>query len=184
MQKSEACQTCVFKRRRSLQGSRARRLDPKYDIHGYRTTNLLICSGGTFNYLTPYMVPLVLASSMTQIDIPGAVAVSAVDITRHQFYPICLLIMTLCAVTAGFGHTFLSDTCAEYTKKTTLITFSIMGRFLYNYSFFQSFQKIFLRVLLRLFQNQFQKMMQRLPHFFSRSHSGFYQVISRNSKHF
>ena len=123
MQKSEACQTCVFKRRRSLQGSRARRLDPKYDIHGYRTTNLLICSGGTFNYLTPYMVPLVLASSMTKIDIPGAVAVSAVDITRHQFYPICLLIMTLCAVTAGFGHTFLSDTCAEYTKKRPLSLF-------------------------------------------------------------
>lgn len=99
-------------------GPLARRLGLEYDIHGYRTANLLICSGGTFNYLMPYMVPLVLASSMTQIDIPGAVAVSAIDIARHQFYPICLLIMTLFAVISGFGRTFLSDARAEHIKKS------------------------------------------------------------------
>lgn len=99
-------------------GPLARRLGLEYDIHGYRTANLLICSGGTFNYLMPYMVPLVLASSMTQIDVPGAVAVSAIDIARHQFYPICLLIMTLFAVISGFGRTFLSDARAEHIKKS------------------------------------------------------------------
>ena len=54
-------------------GPLAKRLGEEYQLHGYRTANLLICSGGTLNYLMPYMVPVVCAAMMTAVDLPGAV---------------------------------------------------------------------------------------------------------------
>lgn len=94
-------------------GPLAKRLGDKYQLHGYRTANLLICAGGTLNYLLPYMVPVVVASMMTAINVPGAVPVSTLDIVSHQFYPIALLVMTILAVVTGFGRTIFSDSGAE-----------------------------------------------------------------------
>ena len=97
-------------------GPLAKRLGNEYNIHGYRTANLLICSGGTLNYLMPYMVPVVCAAMMTAIDVPGAVPVSTIDIVTHQYYPLLLLIMTIFAVVSGYGRTFVKDTRGDGTK--------------------------------------------------------------------
>jgi len=86
-------------------GPLAKELGDAHGIHGYRTANLLICAGGTFNYLLPYMVPVVVAAMMTSVDIPGAVPISTIDIVLHQFYPWTLLAMTVFAVITGYGRT-------------------------------------------------------------------------------
>ena len=90
----------------------ATRLGEEYQLHGYRTANLLICSGGTLNYLMPYMVPVVCAAMMTAVDLPGAVPVSTLEIVTHQFYPILLLVMTIFAIVSGYGRTLLPDSRA------------------------------------------------------------------------
>ena len=87
-------------------------LGEEYQLHGYRTANLLICSGGTLNYLMPYMVPVVCAAMMTAVDLPGAVPVSTLEIVTHQFYPILLLVMTIFAIVSGYGRTLLPDSRA------------------------------------------------------------------------
>ena len=93
-------------------GPLAKRLGEEYQLHGYRTANLLICSGGTLNYLMPYMVPVVCAAMMTAVDLPGAVPVSTLEIVTHQFYPILLLVMTIFAIVSGYGRTLLPDSRA------------------------------------------------------------------------
>lgn len=93
-------------------GPLAKRRGEEYQLHGYRTANLLICSGGTLNYLMPYMVPVVCAAMMTAVDLPGAVPVSTLEIVTHQFYPILLLVMTIFAIVSGYGRTLLPDSRA------------------------------------------------------------------------
>lgn len=90
-------------------GPLAKELGDIHGLHGYRTANLLICAGGTFNYLLPYMVPVVVSSMMTNVNIPGAVPVSTLDIVLHQFYPWTLLAMTVFAITTGYGRAFFPD---------------------------------------------------------------------------
>jgi Na+/H+ antiporter NhaC len=92
-------------------GEIANRLGKKYGITGYRRANLLDCSGSTFNYILPYMVPvLVGASFSTMKGLPeGAPPVSPIAISVSEFYPWVMLGLLIFAIVAGYGRTWLGD---------------------------------------------------------------------------
>ncbi len=104
-------------------GELANRLGKKYDIDGYRRANLLDCAGTTFNYLLPYMVPVVVGSMLSTMYPPfeGAMVVTPVDVVTHQFYPWVMLAILIFAIITGYGRTFISDASAGLKRKTTSV---------------------------------------------------------------
>ena len=89
-------------------GEIANEMGDKYKISGYRRANLMDCAGTTFNYLIPYMVPVVVGSMMSSMYAPfeDAVMVSTVEVVTHQFYPWVMLAVLIFSVTTGYGRKF------------------------------------------------------------------------------
>jgi Na+/H+ antiporter NhaC len=102
-------------------GEIAKQLGKKYNIDGYRRANLLDCAGTTFNYLLPYMVPVVVGSMVSTMFAPfeGAVRVSPVEVVTHQYYPWVMLFILLFSVITGYGRTFIPD--KSITKESLMV---------------------------------------------------------------
>ncbi len=96
-------------------GDLARELGQKYDIHGYRRANLLDCAGATFNYILPYMVPVLMGAMLSTANrpFPGALPVSPLEISVSQFYPWAMLVVLVIAIVTGYGRTFARDEGAQ-----------------------------------------------------------------------
>ncbi len=96
-------------------GEIAKEMGEKYDINGYRIANLMDCAGTTFNYLIPYMVPVVVGSMMSSMYAPfeGAEIVSTVDVVTHQFYPWVMLGVLIFSILTGYGRTFAFFTSTD-----------------------------------------------------------------------
>lgn len=92
-------------------GELANELGKKYDISGYRRANLLDCAGTTLNYLLPYMVPVVIGSSLSVTNAPveNATFVSTIEVITSQFYPWCILVILIFSIITGYGRTFCGD---------------------------------------------------------------------------
>ncbi|MFW6381618.1 MAG: Na+/H+ antiporter NhaC family protein [Bacillota bacterium] len=92
-------------------GEIARKLGKEYQIDGYRRANLMDCAGTTFNYLLPYMVPVVVGSMISSMHAPveDAIQVSPLQVVTHQFYPWVMLGILIFAIVSGYGRTFISD---------------------------------------------------------------------------
>lgn len=90
-------------------------LGERYGLDGYRRSNIMINSGATFNYLMPYMVPVVLGSmfSSSYAPVEGATVVSTFEVIFSQIYPWAMLAMLAFAITTGYGRTFLPDNKGE-----------------------------------------------------------------------
>jgi Na+/H+ antiporter NhaC len=73
------------------------------------------CAGTTFNYLIPYMVPVVVGSMMSSMYAPfeDAVMVSTVDVVTHQFYPWVMLAVLIFSVSTGYGRKFAFFTSVD-----------------------------------------------------------------------
>jgi Na+/H+ antiporter NhaC len=96
-------------------GEIAKEMGEKYKISGYRRANLMDCAGTTFNYLIPYMVPVVVGSMMSSMYAPfeDAVMVSTVDVVTHQFYPWVMLAVLIFSVSTGYGRKFAFFTSVD-----------------------------------------------------------------------
>ncbi len=96
-------------------GEIAKEMGKKYNISGYRRANLMDCAGTTFNYLIPYMVPVVVGSMMSSMYAPfeDAVMVSTVDVVTHQFYPWVMLAVLIFSVSTGYGRKFAYFTSVD-----------------------------------------------------------------------
>jgi len=83
----------------------------KYGLDGCRRANIMINSGATFNYLMPYMVPVVLGSmfSSSYAPVEDAVMVSTYEVIFSQIYPWAMLVMIIFAISTGYGRTFFPD---------------------------------------------------------------------------
>lgn len=92
-------------------GDIANRLGKKYNITGYRRANLLACGGTTFNYILPYMVPVLIGASFSTMEgLPaGAPAVSPIVIGLSEFYPWVMLGLLIFAIVTGYGRTWFGD---------------------------------------------------------------------------
>ena len=84
-------------------GSLARRLGERFDVSAYRRANLLDVTVCTFPFLTPYMVPTLLAASTTQ-GLEGVPGVSPFLAGVSNFHSWALLVMVLLAVFGGYGR--------------------------------------------------------------------------------
>ena len=89
----------------------AYQLGEKHKISGYRRSNIMICSGATFNYLAPYMVPVVSGCmiSSTYAPVEGASVVTVMEAVGAQFYPWAILALIVFSIVTGYGRTFLPD---------------------------------------------------------------------------
>ncbi|MFO7958896.1 MAG: Na+/H+ antiporter NhaC family protein [Candidatus Brocadiia bacterium] len=96
-------------------GEIAKEMGEKYEISGYRRANLMDCAGTTFNYLIPYMVPVVVGSMMSSMYAPfeDAVMVSTVEVVTHQFYPWVMLAVLIFSISTGYGRKFAFFTSVD-----------------------------------------------------------------------
>ena len=89
----------------------AYQLGEKHHVSGYRRSNIMICSGATFNYPAPYMVPVVSGFMITSTYAPveNATVVTVMEAVGAQFYPWAMLVLIIFAIVTGYGRTFLPD---------------------------------------------------------------------------
>ena len=92
-------------------GEIANKLGKKHNITGYRRANLLACAGTTFNYILPFMVPVLIGASFSTMEgLPAdAPAVSPMVIGLSEFYPWVMLGLLIFAIVTGYGRTWFGD---------------------------------------------------------------------------
>ena len=100
-------------------GELANKLGKRYNIHGYRRANLLDCAGATFNYILPYMVPVLMGTMLSTANkpFPEALPVAPIQISISEFYPWVMLIILIISILTGYGRTFMSDSASQVTPK-------------------------------------------------------------------
>lgn len=103
-------------------GEIANQLGKQYNIDGYRRANLLDCAGTTFNYLLPYMVPVVVGAMVSTMFAPfeEAIKVSPLAVVTHQYYPWVMLVILIFSIISGYGRTFIPDSKVSKGRSATL----------------------------------------------------------------
>jgi Na+/H+ antiporter NhaC len=85
-------------------GTLTRRLGERFRVGPYRRANLLDVTVCTYPFLLPYMIPTLLAASLTAGRGEGAPAVSALQAGLWNLHSWALLVAVLLAVFAGYGR--------------------------------------------------------------------------------
>ena len=86
-------------------GGSAKRRGERFGINRYRRANILDLTVCIYPFIVPYCIPTVLASSMTSSGLAaGLPHLAPIQIGLVNFHSWALLLVTLVAITTGFGR--------------------------------------------------------------------------------